>query len=319
MLISYWYAKGWDLAALIRDNAGDEPPDVWADSGGFSAMTVGAQISCEEYADWLHANPIFTAACVLDVIGDPVGTMQNQHRLEDLGVDVLPVYHMRAERWDIFDEICDNYGHACLGGMAGTGVSPRLQVRFLVHALRRARDRGSPIVFHALGMTSDAVLNNLPVYSADCSTWSSARRWGYYEVFDEAAGKMRMITMRSGKHLGQWGPLLREHGIPEPRRLLVEDPPYEVRDALAVVAYAKREAWCRRRLGPVPRPDRPDLEPGLRLYMSMSTTDQFGTSMRASARITTSDGKVDPLVWEGRIPNRHPRVGKRRRDLAQQS
>jgi hypothetical protein len=307
ILISFHYAgrKKWNLDKLINDNT-TEAPDLWADSGGFSAMTVGATITCEAYADWLiKYRHRFAAACVLDVIGDPVGTMRNQARLEALGVDVLPAYHMRSERWDIFDDICDNYGHACLGGMAGSGVPPKRQVAFLVHCLRRARDRGSAIVFHALGMTSDLVVNNIPIYSADCSSWSSARRWGYYDVWDDEAGTLRAVTMRDGSDLGRWGPLLRDHGV-DPRRLLVDDPPYEVRDALAVVAYAKREAWVRDRLGPVYRPDR-DVEPGLRLYMSMSTGDQFATGMRAASRIHTVEGRVAPLVWEGHQPNRRHR------------
>jgi hypothetical protein len=50
-----------------------------------------------------------------------------------------------------------------------------------------------------------------------------------------------------------------------------------------------------------------DVEPGLRIYMSMSTPDQFATGMRAASRIHTVEGRVAPLVWEGHQPNRRHR------------
>jgi hypothetical protein len=298
LLISYHYAKRWDLDAMIADNTNPgETPDLWADSGGFSAMTVGAEITVEEYADWLLANPgRFSAACCLDVIGDPVGTMVNQHRLEDLGVDVLPVYHMRANRWDVFDEICDNYAHACLGGMAGTGTPPQAIVRFLVHALRRCRDRGSACVFHVLGMTSYTTLANLPIYSADCSTWAAAHRWGYYELFDQASGRLRQVWMgRKGgpSHLGENAALLRAHGV-EPRALVV-DPPWKIRTAIAAVAYAKRERWMRQRVGPIVRADQPDAEPGLRLYLSVAQPD-LAADLLASLRVIDDLDNI-PMMW----------------------
>lgn len=316
ILISYHFARTWDLDRMI-EQSGCEAPDLWFDSGAFSSFTQGVTIDLDAFCDWLVKwDHLGSAACVLDVIGDAVGTMRNLERMESKGLHPLPVYHMRSERWDLFDHICDNYGHACLGGMAGTGTPPRLQLRFLVHAMRRARDRGSNIVWHTLGMTSDMVLNNVPIYSSDCSTWASARRWGYLQVWDPDAQSMRDVRVRSAEDLGKAGPLLRDHGFYEAARLIVEKAPsqagatdtrrhkgripaptrsYPVMDGLAAVAFTKREAWIRRRIGPVPRPDQPDAEPGLRLYMSASSTDQVTNLMRGCALVDDPFGPSRPL------------------------
>lgn len=297
VLISFHHARAWDFEQLLERAGVDERPDLWADSGAFSAFTLGVPVSVEEYADWLDRwAGWFSAACVLDVIGDPVGTMRNLERLEELGHRVLPVYHMRADRWDIFDHICDHYGHACLGGMAGTGVKHEHRYRFLVSCMRRARDRGSGIVFHALGIVSDRVLNHLPIYSADCSTWASGRRWGYVQAFDARTGSLLDIPMsKNPAMLGKYGPLLREHGLVDPGRLLREKPPLRILDGLATVAFLKREAWIRERVGLVHRPDEPDAEPGLRLYMSMTSTDQVHSALAAAAHVDDPTLPVAPL------------------------
>lgn len=276
MLISYWYtSNSWPRAweKLSKYSAGHV--DLWADSGAFSAMTTGVTIDVDAYADWLlEYRPFLNAACTLDVIGDPVGTMANTERLWNRGCDVLPAYHMRSERWDIFDHIVDNYPYVCLGGMAGTGVDRRRQVGFVVHCMRRARDRGSAAVFHALGLTDDYLLSNAPLYSADCSTWASARRWGYMLAFDDTTGRMDDITLRDPLDLSKWGPLLRDAGI-DPVAALHTDPGSNERNRLALVAYARQEAWCRARIGDVPRPDRPGQRGGLRIYLSVGSNVDF--------------------------------------------
>jgi hypothetical protein len=269
LLLSYWYYRDADLDEFARRCSIDGvAPDMWADSGAYSAMTRDAVITVDEYAAWLHKwDHLFSAACNLDVIGNAKGTMENQHALERLGCAVLPVYHMRDEDPRVLKKIAASYPYGCLGGMAGTGVPPSVCMRWMVDTMMRVK--GSEIVWHGLGATSNAVLGGLPLYSVDSSSWLAGRRWGYYSLFDSTTGRSEQVHIGDHEGLARNGRLLRRLGF-EPRELFSADPkggpPWPVRDALGIATYSEVEAWCQRRHGPVLRADRPDEEPGLRMY-----------------------------------------------------
>jgi len=268
LLLSYWYYRDHDLDEFARRCSIDgEPPDMWADSGAYSAMTKGAVITCDEYAAWLHKwEHLFSAACNLDVIGNSKGTMANQRTLERLGCAVLPVYHMRDEDPKVLRKIAAEYPYGCLGGMAGTGVPPSVCMRWMVDSMMRVK--GSEIVWHGLGATGDAVLGGLPLYSVDSSSWLAGRRWGYYPLFDSTTGRSEQVRIGDNVSMAKHGRLLRRLGF-EPRELYGGrrgGPPLPVRDALGLATYSEVEAWARERHGPVVRADRPDDEPGLRMY-----------------------------------------------------
>jgi hypothetical protein len=58
---------------------------IFLDSGAFSAYTQGVQINLDAYCDYIHRNAdIIEVASVLDGIGDPLKTFQNQDSMESL-------------------------------------------------------------------------------------------------------------------------------------------------------------------------------------------------------------------------------------------
>lgn len=297
VLISFHYFKKANVEKIIGDNIGDAPwPDVWADSGAFSAFTKGYVIQPEDYAEWLAKwRHLFTTACNLDVIGDAVGTLRNQERLEDLGATVLPVYHMRANRWDLFDEILDRgYPYICLGGMAGTKVALKFQVRFaanaMLHAQRHTEQHGTAQpAFHGLGLAGDTALRHLPLYSADSSTWNSPQRFGYYELWDDDRGKMQYVPAGHSDKLGRWAGLVRLHGV-EPRDLMPNPPAQGLRDRVSIRAYFYRERWLHAHRLPVYRPDQPDSDdPGPRIYLAMANEGTLAAACRVAAWWTEHD------------------------------
>lgn len=89
ILLSYHYFRTPELEPELRKHFGDGAlPEVFADSGAFSAMTQGAPVDVDEYARWLLRNKyLFRVYSNLDVVGDDdrsaEGTWANQRRLED--------------------------------------------------------------------------------------------------------------------------------------------------------------------------------------------------------------------------------------------
>ena len=88
ILLSYWYYKDTELDALFGEVL-LTLIDVFADSGGFSAMTQGAQIDVNEYAAWIKRyKHLFNTYANLDVIGNGCNARQSAP-IKDLGVEPI--------------------------------------------------------------------------------------------------------------------------------------------------------------------------------------------------------------------------------------
>ena len=208
LLLSYWYYKNLDLDEYL--GRFPEHPDVFADSGAFTAMTLGAEVVVGEYAAWLRKwQHHLTAAANLDVIGSPEGTAANQQRLEDLGVQVLPVYHARGDwdlRFDVLADLNERYSYVCLGGLVGMStVMP-----WLVQAFAIAERTGTR--FHGFGQTRTVVLRDLPWYSVDSSSWGSVYRYGGLDLWDHRTCTWVQLRLRDAKAITQHFDLIRSYG-----------------------------------------------------------------------------------------------------------
>lgn len=145
---------------------------VFLDSGAFSAFTKGYQIDIEAYARYIHENKdIVEIASVLDAIGDPVGTLENQKRLEALGAAVLPCYHY-GEPESYLTYYVDRYEYITIGGMVPI-ATPQLRIwldriwsQYLVDATGKAR-----LKVHGFGLTVPELMRRYPWYSVDSSSW----------------------------------------------------------------------------------------------------------------------------------------------------
>lgn len=202
-LVSYHYLRADDR---MRRIVGEPDADglaaegrlfrLIADSGAFSAYRQGAVIELDEYAAWLHRwRPHLFWSASLDVFGDPVRSLANWKALRDThGLHTVPTIHIGTDvTWlDVYaDEGVDFVG---LGGMVG---QPRpAQLRFLVHCLRRARDRYPSMRFHAWGTATHDMLGKLPLYSVDSSGLiGNAFRRGIANVWDDRARTVRHVPL----------------------------------------------------------------------------------------------------------------------------
>lgn len=145
---------------------------VFLDSGAFSAFTKGYEIDLKAYARYIHDNQdIIEVASVLDAIGDPRGTWENQKRLESLDCAVLPCYHY-GEPEGVLEYYIKNYEYITIGGMVPV-ATPQLRIwldriwtQYLTDDTGKAR-----LKVHGFGLTVPELMRRYPWYSVDSSSW----------------------------------------------------------------------------------------------------------------------------------------------------
>lgn len=181
ILESYHYVGGGRYVEEMRANNAK----VFIDSGAFSAWTLGTEINLPKYCQWIIENQDIIRcedgdlmASVLDGIGDPFKTYQNQIHMEGLGVRPLPCFHF-AEDENYLQWYIENYTYITIGGMVGKskGVLKKwldhIWDRYLVDGSGRAK-----IKVHGFGLTSVELMERYPWHSCDSSTWIQLASFG---------------------------------------------------------------------------------------------------------------------------------------------
>lgn len=145
---------------------------VFLDSGAFSAFTKGVTIDLVGYCDYIKRNAdIIEVASVLDGIGDPLLTWQNQLAMEAQGVRPLPCFHYgEDERY--LEWYISRYEYITLGGMVPIDKTilvdwlDRIWDRYLVDGAGRPK-----LKVHGFGLTTANLMVRYPWYSIDSSSW----------------------------------------------------------------------------------------------------------------------------------------------------
>lgn len=166
-LVSYYYLNDWKKLKEYKHLK------LFLDSGAFSAFTKNVTIDVDQYIAYVKENEkLFEVYAVLDVIGDAEGTMVNQNRMEDAGLDPLPCFH-RKEDYKYLEYYIENYDYMALGGVAQTGNREHL-ADWLDYVFREfiCDEKGKPrIKVHGFGLTSPLLMQRYPFYSVDSSSW----------------------------------------------------------------------------------------------------------------------------------------------------
>lgn len=276
ILLSYHYYKDIDLDELFAKYFTEPYPDVFADSGGFSAMTQGVEIKWQEYAQWVKRwNHLLTAYANLDVIGDAEATLTNQKRLEDAGLRPLPVFHT-GEDWGYLENYVEQYSYIALGGMVPYMTTPKKLIPWIIKAFRIAGDKS---VFHGFGATSWEVMSQLPWYSVDSSSWGQGFRFGTVPLFDERKGKFVKVKLGDGRAWAKHAALVRTLGFS----------PADFADrsrndrakicAISALSYMKAEQWLRKRWGDIHIPGQEGAPSGLKAHLADAKPQRFGDAM----------------------------------------
>lgn len=263
ILMSYWYYKDNDLDKLLGTDF-EHRPDVFADSGAFTAMTRGVEITSREYGDWLKRwGHWFSAYSNLDVIGDAERTWQNQQELESLGLRPVPCFHV-LEDFSWLERYVEQYQYIALG-VAGKQAKKTAIMRWLVRCFKMA---GESAVFHGFGLTGWQVLKSLRWYSVDSSSWGKGFRFGNVPLFDSRRGRFEGAIIGNRQSCARHAELIRELGF-EP--VDFSDRTRNTREANCVASarsFMKAETYLQGIHGKIGIPGRIEEEQtGIKIYL----------------------------------------------------
>lgn len=206
-LFSYHYCKKVDMAELVAPL--DPKPPLFADSGAFSAHTLGGEISVDEYAEWIRKwDGLFGHYANLDVLTDYKQTAKNQRALERKGLTPVPVFH-GGEPMRILKAMAEKYDYVALGGIARFKNMPVL-AGWLEQCFKIADGKCG---LHGFGMTRWEMVQRFPWRSVDSSSIGSGYRYGSVKTYDPYS--KRWITWRVADRpaWGRNGWLVREYGL----------------------------------------------------------------------------------------------------------
>lgn len=205
ILESYHYIKKQKIVDEMRsDNA-----KVFLDSGAFSAFNIGAEISIDDYCNYIKENYDILRiedgdlmASVLDGIGDPLKTWHNQAYMEKQGVKPLPCFHY-GEDPKYLDWYIKHYSYITIGGMVGKSkeqLTIWLDRMWNNHILDGS---GKPrLKVHAFGITSVDIMKRYQWYSCDSSSWIQAAAFG--SIVSPEFGPLRVSDKSPARHtIGQ--------------------------------------------------------------------------------------------------------------------
>ena len=187
------------------DDMRREGAKVFLDSGAFSAFHLGVKIDITEYCDYIKRNIDIlriddgdVMASVLDGIGDPLLTYQNQIEMERQGAKPLPCFHFgEDERY--LEWYVKNYSYITIGGMVGRPTADlitwldRIWSKYMVDGSGKAR-----LKVHAFGITSVAVMERYPWHSVDSSSWIQAAAFG--SIFTAQYGPIAVSSKSPSRH-----------------------------------------------------------------------------------------------------------------------
>lgn len=227
--MSFWYYRQSTAidrmtASLHAARDAGGAARVLLDSGAFSADSQGHVITVKQYAAWLDDvamgtwRPWMVGALNLDVLRDPAQSWKNWQRLRNAGHDTIPVVHM-GDGFDILDRYVEaGADYVALGAMVGRSFTRKL--RWAAHMHRHVRDHHPQVRLHALGVASQEMVERLPWWSVDSSSFSSAYRYGRAVLYDPRARKLHTVPLDGSPAVLSYGRLLRDtYGVTDPGAL----------------------------------------------------------------------------------------------------
>lgn len=219
LLESYHYIKSDHYVNLIREDG----KKVFLDSGAFSAFTKGVTIDIRDYCAYIQRNKDIIleedgilVASVLDSIGDPLKTWQNQDAMERQGVKPLPCYHYHDGDERFLEDYVKRYDYITLGGMVAVQNKPlrlwldRIWEKYLIDGAGRPKIR-----VHGFGLMAEEFLRDYPWYSTDSSSWVQAAMNGGLLTIGYSTKIMRISSNSpqakvEGAHYDNLPPLVKE-------------------------------------------------------------------------------------------------------------
>jgi hypothetical protein len=189
-LYSY-FSVAHNLSSHIERDIIGVIPDLFLDSGAFSAFTQKKPINLEKYIAYIHGEKNrLSVYAVLDVIGDAKGTAQNQAIMEANGLAPLPTFHNGSDYREL-ERLCERYDYIALGGLVPIAARRPVLTAHLDRCFSVIR-KYWPKRIHGFGMSGAYALDRYPWYSADSSSYVT--KAGFGGIIDAKGGKFRSVT-----------------------------------------------------------------------------------------------------------------------------
>lgn len=196
-LASYYYLrkkKGFiDKLKLVAK-------EILIDSGAHS-FQKGKKVDwlayTQEYAQWITENDNDQILGYFEMDVDNIigyeKVLELRKVLEARTNKIIPVWH-KNRGVEEYKKMCREYSFASITGFKNEEVQDHQYLMFLKYA----REHNCKI--HCLGMTRTKIMNTVPFYSVDSSTWKQAGNFGEFREFKN--GKFH-IQKRKGMHTTQ--------------------------------------------------------------------------------------------------------------------
>lgn len=190
-------------------------PELFIDSGAFSAWSQNTEIDIYKYIEFIKRyEKYIDYYAVLDSIGSPEKTLQNQIIMEGAGLKPMPCFHYGENERYLKEYL--RYPIIALGGMVPI---PTVKLRpWLDHLFTEylCDKNGMPIIkVHGFGMTAIPLMVRYPWYSVDSTSWVATSRFGgilvpkfYGENFNylkplkiDVSTRVKKGGLKDGQHL----------------------------------------------------------------------------------------------------------------------
>jgi hypothetical protein len=182
-LVAYPYVTGPMLKRLAEF---EDSVRFVLDSGAFTAWKAGKPIKLDDYCRFLESLPVTPwRYFLLDVIGDPHGTMRNYEIMLKRGFNPVPIF-TRGEDPSVLEDYYKTSEVVGIGGLVGT----RRNKGFVNGIMKHVGDRK----VHWLGFTVPEFVLHYRPYMCDSSSFDSPLRFGILKLY---LGRGKEITVRS--------------------------------------------------------------------------------------------------------------------------
>lgn len=239
LLLSYHYIKHLSLTNWIQEHFTAPYPDVFLDSGAYSAMTLGTKLSLEGYANYIHTHKAYISVYAnFDVICNAKKSLEHQRILEDqYDLAPLPVFHA-TEDWFYLEYYLDRYPYIALGV---TGSRTTHALPWLLKCFQMAE--GKQAVFHGFGISAYLLMKTFPWHSIDSTAWLEGKKFHHASLFNAETGAFEEVRFGNRFSCYEKAGLLRKLGF-APEAFINHDAlsPGLLRE-LGAVSYYSAATW----------------------------------------------------------------------------
>lgn len=179
LLIAYPYLDR-ETQRLVAEGVEAGKVRFLLDSGAFTAWKSGKAIALDDYCRFIESLPFKPwRYFMLDVIGDPEGTLKNYELMLKRGFNPIPIF-TRGDDPKMIEEFYKTSDLVAVGGLVGTPGNRG----FVKGIMETIGDRK----VHWLGFGGAAFIKNYRPYSCDSSSGSGGVRFGRLFVYDFRGG-----------------------------------------------------------------------------------------------------------------------------------